>query len=368
MSSNLKHDKKFFITPEWFADEQTKRMEPPRGKLLITSCRSGAYLAGRVVDRYHELLSEAGSQENVLYLENIDRQFSDSEICVRLEQHVGGYDVFLIQALFDPNSNRSVDQNYIALLIAVRALREHGAGYITAVVPYLAYSRQDKPTRFMREPTTAKLMADLSFSAGIDRLISWHPHSGQIHGFYGSTPVNMLSPLNFFIEEFSRFKNRNDVIIIAPDVGASKFVTHVGRELKINSAIASKFRPHPEEVITTEIIGDFENKKIGIILDDMMSSAGTIYSLIKKLVKEKGIEEIYIGVSHNLGVGDAFDRLTELNASYNLNELIVTNSVPQTERFESLQFVKVRCLSDILSRTINRIHYNRSVSEIFYES
>ncbi len=364
----LNKNPEHFITPEWFAEEQTKRMEPPRGKLLIAGCRSGRHLARRIVDRYQKLLKSNGSQEEVFYLENIDGQFTDSETCVRLEKHVGGYDVFLIQALFDPTSNRSVDENYMAFLIAARALREHGAGHITAVLPYLAYSRQDKPTKFQREPTTARLMADLSFSAGIDRIISWHPHTGQIHGFYGYVPVNMLSPLNFFIEEFIRFKNRKDVIVIAPDVGASKVVTHVGRELKITSAIASKLRPRPEEVITMEIIGDFRNKKIGIILDDMISSAGTIYSLVRKLVRENGIEEIYVAVSHNLCLDEATDRLKELNTRFRLHQLVVTNSVPQTESVKALQFFSVRCLSDMLARTINRIHYDSSVSDIFYES
>lgn len=355
-----------FFTPELIAREQTKRMESPRGNLVVAACCSGTPLARQVIKRYRELLAEAGSRAEVAFMENIDKRFSDSETCVRLEAHVSGYDVFLFQALFDPTSDRSVDQNYMALLIAARAFREHGASHVTAVVPYLAYARQDKPTAFMREPTTAKLMADLSIDAGIDRLVTWDPHSGQIRGFYGGIPVNMLESLTLFIDEFRRFQDRDDVIAVAPDAGASKFVTLFGRALDLKCAIASKFRPRPEEAIITEIIGEFAGKKVAIILDDMISSGGTVDALIRRLATETGINEIYLGVSHNLCVGKACDRLATLHSDFNLRQVVTTNTIPQTEAFRGAPFLTVRCLSDTLSRTINRIHYNYSVSEVFY--
>ncbi|MHB0999803.1 MAG: ribose-phosphate diphosphokinase [Armatimonadota bacterium] len=356
-----------FFTPEQFAQEQAQRMVPPRGRLLIAGCRSGSYLSGRVVERYKELLTQSGGVDNLRHLENIDKRFSDSETCARLERNVSGCDVFLFQSLFDPTSDRSIDQNYMAFMIAVRAFKEHGASHVTGVLPYLAYARQDKPTMFTREPITARLMADLSIAAGIDRLIVWNPHCDQIRGFYGGLPVNTLESLSLFIDEFSRFKNRNDVIAVAPDAGASKFVTHFGRALNIKCAIASKYRPRPEEVVIAELIGDFEGKKTAIVLDDMISNGGTMHALIKKLVEEKGIEEVYLGTSHNLCVGKAKEHLLDLHNNYGLAGVIVTNSIPQTQQFLDLPFVTVRCLSDTLAKTINRIHYNRSVSEVFYK-
>ena len=131
-------------------------------------------------------------------------------------------------------------------------------------------------------------------------------------------------------------------------------------------AIASKFRPKPEVAEITEIIGDFSGKKIAIILDDMISSGGTVEALIKKLVTSKGIEEVYLGVSHNLCLDAATERLIRLNDSFSLKEVVVTNSIPQTEAFRKLNFLKIRCLSEPLSCVINRIHYNSSVSEAFY--
>ena len=357
---------KAFFTPEMFAQEQAGRMVTPRGRLLIAGCCSGSYLSSRVVARYQDLLAQAGSSDEIQHVENIDRRFSDSETCVRLDMHVSGYDVYLFQALFDPTSDRSIDQNYMAFLIAARTFREHGANHITGILPYLAYARQDKPTKFTREPATARLMADLTIAAGIDRMIIWDPHCDQIKGFYGGMPVSTLESLSLFVEEFSEFQDRDDVIAVAPDAGASKFVTHFGRALDIKCAVASKYRPRPEEVVMAEIIGDFEGKKKAVVLDDMISNGGTIHALVRKLVNEKGIEEVYLGVSHNLCVGQARERLSDLHENYGLRQVVVTNSIPQTPEFEELPFVKVKCLSDTMSRTINRIHYNRSVSEVFY--
>jgi ribose-phosphate pyrophosphokinase len=341
-------------------------MVPSRGRLLVASCRSGCYLAEQVVERYQRLLHEQGSRSEVDYLKEVDWQFSDGETCASLERHVGGCDVFLFQALYDPTSERSVDQNYMAFLISVRAFREHGASHVTAVLPYLAYGRQDKPTRFMREPTTAKLMADLSIAAGVDRLVTWHPHSGQARGFYGEIPVDALEGLAFFTEEYERLRGREDVVAVAPDAGASKLVTYFGRALDLKSAIASKYRPKPEEAVISEVIGDLANKRVAIVLDDMVSSGETVHAIVKKLVEEEDIEQVHLGVSHNLCTKSALRRLEELHADYSLASVVVTDSIPQTNAFEALPFVSVRSLAEPLARVINRIHYNRSVSALFH--
>ncbi|RPJ07848.1 MAG: ribose-phosphate pyrophosphokinase, partial [Spirochaetaceae bacterium] len=151
-----------FITPELYAREQASMMHSPRGPLLIASCVSGHQLAGRTLERYEALLKDSGSNAHPAYLADIDHRFADSETCVRLLGHVNGSDAFIFQSLFNPASGLSIDQNFMAFLAAIRAFREHGAKRITGILPYLAYARQDKPSTFMREPITAKLMADLA--------------------------------------------------------------------------------------------------------------------------------------------------------------------------------------------------------------
>lgn len=353
-----------FTTPERFAAEQAERMESPRGPLLIASCHSGCYLAQRVLGQYQDLLSEAGSQGSVRHLDSVDFQFSDSETCVRLDMDVSGYDVFLFQALYAPFSGRSVDQNYMAFLTAARAFRECGANYVTGILPYLAYARQDKPTKFQREPTTAQLMAHFAIEAGISRLVTWHPHASQIHGFYGGLPVDALDPLPLFVDVFRRFAGQNDVIVVAPDAGASKLVTYFGRALDLPCAIASKYRPRREVAVITEIIGDFSGKRTAIVLDDMISSGGTVEATVEELLRRNGVNEIYLAVSHNLCRDVAIERMAWLHDERNLREVIVTNSIPQTPEFEALPFTSVRCLADTLARVVNRIHYNRSVTDL----
>lgn len=356
---------KTFFTPEQVCEEHVERVGTPRGRLLIAGCRSGSHLSRQVADTYEELLQVSGSDVEVPHLEDVDFRFGDEETGVRLEVPVSGHDVFLFQALQDPTVERDVDQNYMAFLIAVRAFKEHGASHVTGVLPYLAYARQDRPTRFRREPTTAKLMADVGIEAGIDRLITWHPHTRQIHGFYARIPLDAIESLMLFTEEFERFAGRGDVIAVAPDVGASKFVTYFGRALSLRSAVASKYRLRPEEAVISELIGNFEGRRIAIVLDDMVSSGATVHSVIQKLVEDKHIEEVYLGVSHNLCTERAYERLTELHEAYNLKQVVVTNSIPQTEKFTSLSFFTVRDLAEILARVINRVHYSRSVSELF---
>ena len=253
----------------------------------------------------------------------------------------------------------------MAFLIALRAFREWGANHVTGILPYLAYSRQDKPTAYKREPATANLMADLSIAAGLDRLVTWHPHSPQLQGFYNSVPVVKLESLALFVDVFGRFKNREDVIVVAPDAGASKFITRVARELNLNAAIASKHRPRPEQATIQEVIGDFTGKRVAIVLDDMISSGGTMYALIKELVIQKGIETVHLGVSHNLCMDTAYERLRDLIEHDGLNEIIVTNTIPQTKAFQELPGVQVQDISDVLSQVVVKIHRNQPVSESF---
>jgi ribose-phosphate pyrophosphokinase len=333
--------------------------------LVIAACASAVDFASRIAGCYQKRLAEQGCDRPVIFLDRLEHRFSDSESRIRIDRHIGGSDVFLIQQLLDPISGKEVNQNYLSFLIAARAFREHGAGRITAVLPYLAYARQDKPTKYTREPTTAQLMAELSLAAGIDRLIAWAPHSTQIHGFYGAAPIHLLDPQNLFLRAFSRFRGRQEIIVTAPDAGAAKLATHFSREIDISCAVASKYRPKPGSVEISDVIGDFSGKTAALILDDMISSGGTIYELAQKLIRDKGIEELYVGVGHNLCLPEARERLLELYQQGYLKELVTTDSVPQTEQFRSLPFISIHDLDEILCRTINRVHYNCSVSDLF---
>lgn len=329
------------------------------GPLLIASCQSGTPLAADVVKKYQK-----DHPEPFTFLEDIDFKFSDGETCVRLDSDVNGKDVFLFQALQDPTSNRSVDENYMAFLLALRAFREWGANRVTGVLPYMAYARQDKPTKGKREPITAELMADISIEAGLNRLITWAPHDNRIHGFYGKTPVDHLSAIPLFMKVFSDLKRRHDVIGIAPDAGAAGFVIPFCRKMDIRCAITAKHRPEPEKASITDVMGDFEGIKTAIILDDMISTGGTIEAVVTKLMKDKGIKNIFVVISHFMGSQQAIDRLEQLHQDYGLKRLIVTNSVPLTDTFRDLPFVEIKSLAKPLANAVKCIHRNKPLSQM----
>lgn len=330
------------------------------GPMMIASCQSATSLTLNVLKELKSLSINKTPYSSIEFLDNIDFQFSDGEICVRLNEDVNGRDVFLIQCLKDPTTSACVNENYLGFLIAIRAFKEWGAHRVTGILPYLAYARQDKPTTGKREPITAKLMADLSVEAGLDRLVVWAPHDKRVQGFYGKTPMDSLSPIPMFHKMFQDYRGRDDVIGVAPDAGAANFVIPFCRELDIRCAISSKYRPKPEKALVTEIMGDFNNIQTAIILDDMINTGGTIQALIEKLYHDKGVKNIMLCVSHFLGSTQAIERLKTLHAEYGLERLIVTDSIPLTKHFTALEFTEVISLGKPLAEEIHRIHHNLS--------
>lgn len=336
-----------------------------RGRLIVASCRSAGYLAKKVVEDYRQHIAGKKSR-GLIYLNSIDFPFSDGELNVRLEDNVRGADVYLMQALSDSTSGLSVNDNYMSFLIAARDLCEQGARRIIGILYYLAYGRQDKPTRYMREPVTVRLMADLAIEAGINQLVTWEPHRNP-QGSYGKTKVDTLDSLNLFIDEFVPFKGRDDVIAVAPDKGASEFVTDFADAMGLTYALATKTRPQPGQAKISQIIGDFSGKKIAIILDDMIASAGSMRALTEKLVTEQGIEKVFIGASHNLCLPAAYENFKVLHDQFGLEKVIVTDSIPQTENFTNLSFFKVESIAPVMARAINCIHFDKSISAWSYK-
>lgn len=344
------------------------RSTSTNGPLLIASCQSGTQLAEGVVDLIRKRGIDQFETEEFVFLRNIDFQFSDGETCVRLEEDINGRDVFLFQGLKDPNSKRNVDENYMAFLIAVRALREWGAKRITGVLPYLAYTRQDKPTPGKREPVTAELMANLSVEAGIDRLIVWAPHDRRVQGYYGRVPVDAMDALPFFINLFERFQSMDDCVGVAPDAGAADMMITFCKHLGLRCAITSKHRPEPEKANVTDIIGNFEGMKRALILDDMINTGGTVEAAIKKIHEDTEIEKIWLGVSHFLGSTQAIERLKNLHQNFGLEGVYVTDSVPPSPSFSELEFTRVFTIAEPLSEIILNIHLNKHLSNVLDET
>lgn len=337
-----------------------------RGRLIIASCSSGLELARNIDKFYLDGIKAKKSRKKFQSLIDppIDTRFLDGEVVVRLLEHVRGADAYLIANLNNSNSGYSVNDNFKAFLAGIRAFRQYGANHITGIIPYHIYARQDKATKRKREPIALGQIIEEIIDAGVSQIVTWHPHC-ELQGLYRTTLVDSLDALSLFHNEFQRYKNRPDVILVAPDVGALKFVVDLAESLNLAYGVAAKIRPQPGVAEIRSILGEFADKRVAIVIDDMIDSAGTMLALIQKLATEyPHIEEFYIGASHNLCQDAAFNRLNTLYTENRLKGVAVTNSIPQTQKFLGFPNFHVRCLSEQLALVINRIHYDQSVSAL----
>ncbi len=353
-----------FISPEQYAARQRSNLTTGRGDLIFAYCKSGKYMAKQVAEAYNSLLKKNGSKYRIRLLDMGSEKFADSEFNITLNETVRNADIYLFQSLYNPTKEDSINDHYMELFITARAMKENQANSVTAILPYLAYARQDKPTKFRRQATTAKLLADLSKKAGIDHLVVWDPHSPQLKGFY-EFPTEMLESLSFFIDHFKKFKGRKDVIAVAPDAGATKTVVPFARALHISFGIAEKYRPKPNETETLGLTGNFKDKKIAIIIDDMIDTGSTFFNVIREL-HANGIREIYGGCSHTLLNGPALALFDEAHAKYGFKTLLTTNSIPQKMEVRKRKYIHEVSLAETFALVINRIHYGQSLSSLFY--
>lgn len=329
-------------------------------KLIIASTKSSNSLARQVHKIY-----ESEIEESPIFLGDIDKAFSDGEIRVRLEKSVNGARVFLIGNFFNKQIENSVNDNLISYLIALRAFREHGAKEIIAVMPYMPYARQDKPTEFKREPTTIKLLCDLLIESGVDRIVTLEAHCPQLHGFLGKIPLTNISSIPIFTDVFRDFVGKENVIAVSPDIGSAKLIKYFAQKLAANIVIASKHRPNSEKVEIMELVGQInENHDTAIILDDIVSTGGSIEAVCREL-HEKGIKKIYVGTSHLLCVGDCEQKLKKIKEVYGLQKLFTTNSIAHKDILTNSGIVKIIDISEILALIINRLYFNKSISDVF---
>jgi len=277
--------------------------------------------------------------------------FPDGEKVIKLEDDVRGRDCFVVQSTCRP-----VDENLMELLIYLDCLRRASVRRITAVVPYFGYARQDRKDEG-RVPITAKLVANLITTAGADRVLAIDLHAAQLQGFFDIPVDHLMGEL--VLSKYFRDKKIDKLTVVSPDVGnmriASSYASRLGGEL----AIVHKKRVSGSEVEAQEIIGEVEGRNI-LMCDDMITTAGTVCSAAK-LVKERGAESIYVGATHGVFASDALGRLKKAP----IDEVVVTDTIPQAENTRKLVKVKVLTVSTMLGEAIKRIHRDESVSSLF---
>jgi len=278
-------------------------------------------------------------------------KFSNDETFVRVLENIREEDVFLVQPISKP-----VNEHLMELWIMIDAARRASAGRITAVIPYYAYGRTDKKDQ-PRVAITARLVADFITAAGADRVLTMNLHAGQIQGFF-NIPLDELDATDLIAEQF-RLKNLEDLIVVAPDVGAAKMARDMADRLNCPMAIIEKQRiGNSDTVKATNVIGDVKNK-IALILDGEIDTGGSVSAAAKALTTH-GAKKVYCGVVHPILSGDAPKTL----ANSVLNETVVTDTlpIPKEKLFPGLQVVSV---ASLLGEAIRRIHNGMSVGAMF---
>jgi ribose-phosphate pyrophosphokinase len=281
------------------------------------------------------------------------RQFSGGEMYARYLDSVRGADVFIVQSLGQP-----VNRNLMQLLIMIDAAKRASAKRITAVIPWFAYSRQDRKTK-PREPITARLVANMIQVAGAERVMTMDLHVGQIEGFF-SFPVDHLTAMHTFVDHFvgEGFRDADDAVVVAPDTGEVKVAKRLADHLGLPWAIVNKMRREVQQSEVTHVIGDVRDKRV-IMIDDLIDTAGTLCNAAEKLVEE-GATEVYACATHAVFSGPAYRRIEDSP----IKEVVVTDTLPLKEG-EPHSKIRTLTIAPILASTIRNVFTEDSVSAVF---
>ena len=295
------------------------------------------------------LAAKVASHLNVPLASGTVSQFPDGETRITIEESVRGADCYIVQSTCAP-----VNHNLMELLVLIDALRRASAWRINAVIPYFGYARQDKKVQ-AREPITAKLVANLLETAGADRVISVDLHAGQIQGFF-DVPVDHLTALSI-LGEHLKSQDLENALVVSPDVGRATEARRLANYLNLPLAMLYKRRNSPTETEVTHVIGEVEGKR-PIIIDDMISTAGTMRRGIEALLSLGAQPDVRVAATHAVFTPPAMERLTHPA----IKGIYVTDTVPlRHER----QDITVLSVAPLLAKAIQNVHDHASVSSLF---
>lgn len=277
------------------------------------------------------------------------QKFSDGELNFGFNESIRGSDLFLIQSTSPPSDN------ILELLLMIDAARRASAKYVTVVVPYFGYARQDRKDR-PRVAIAAKMMANLLTAAGAHRLMTMDLHAGQIQGFF-DIPVDHLDGTAIFVPYIKKLELDN-LIFASPDVGGTARARSYAKHFAVDMVVCDKHRKRANEIASMQVIGDVEGKDV-ILVDDMADTAGTI-SKAANLLKEKGATSVRAICTHSILSGKAYENIE--NSA--LKELITTNTIPLKQQSDKLTILSV---AELFARAIRNVHEHESISELFLQ-
>ena len=281
--------------------------------------------------------------------------FSDGEIAVEIGENVRGKDVFVIQPTCAPTND-----NLMELLVMIDAIKRASCDRITAVIPYFGYARQDRRVRSQRVPITAKVIANMLSSVGVDRVLTVDLHADQIQGFF-ECPVDNVYASPILMGDIWKQKYP-DMIVVSPDVGGVVRARAIAKQLDDSElAIIDKRRPQPNMAQVMNIIGEVEGHSC-IIVDDMVDTAGTLCQAAGAL-KDHGAIGVYAYCTHAVLSGKAIENVENSK----MDELVVTDTIPLSEEASHCTRIRQVSVAGMLAETIRRIHNEESVSSLYMD-
>ena len=283
----------------------------------------------------------------------IDR-FSDGEVLVEIMEHVRGKDVFIVQPTCAPSN-----ENVMELLVMLDAVKRSSARRITAVIPYYGYARQDRRPRTARVAITAKLVADMIQIAGAHRVLTMDLHADQIQGFF-NIPVDNIYASLVLLGDIWRSEHK-DLLVVSPDVGGVVRARAHAKHLDADLAIIDKRRPRPNEAKVMHIIGEVEGRTC-VLIDDLVDTAGTLCEAAAAL-KDHGARKVLAYCTHPVLSGPAVERI----AKSQLDELVVTDTIPLKPEAKSCKRIRQVSVAQILAESMRRLAEDDSISTLFME-
>ena len=280
--------------------------------------------------------------------------FSDGEIKVEIEDNVRGHATFIIQSTCTPQN-----KNLMELMLLADALKRSSASKITAIVPYYGYARQDRRVRSARVPISAKVVADMFSSVGIDRVLTVDLHSETIQGFF-DMPADNVYATKLMVEDIKSNNPKNNIVVVSPDVGGVVRSRALAKQLNdADLAIIDKRRAAANQSEVMNIIGDIKDK-VCIVPDDIIDTAGTLCNAAKAL-KDQGAAGVKAYITHPVLSGPAIERLNNSE----IDELVVTNSIPLSQEGEKCSKIRVISLGATIAECMKRLNNEESLSEMF---
>lgn len=281
-------------------------------------------------------------------------RFSDGEVAVEINENVRGQDVFVLQSTCAPTND-----NLMELMIMVDALRRASARRITAAIPYYGYARQDRRPRSARVAISAKVVANMLQSVGVDRVLTMDLHADQIQGFF-DIPVDNIYSTPVLLNDILAHQYPN-LMVVSPDVGGVVRARAMAKALDVDLAIIDKRRPRANVAEIMNIIGEVKGCTC-VITDDIVDTAGTLCNAASAL-KERGAVRVLAYAAHPVLSGNAVDRITNSP----LDELVITDTIPLRPEAEACPKIRQLSCAALIGETISRIANESSVSSLFAE-